>query len=287
LFPESDGGGAVSYLRKTLKDRFDVTDLPEGYFYFSISRGGLEVHNVMLELLALQKKDKPLATYGDKKGANEEGEEDDDVDSKVGSSDHDEEDDEDDDEDDDEIDEAEDSDDSDSTSDTSESSQATGILDKEDAFEVDKVTAEEIFTKHIEHDRKEYRSMKEVWDLDSDKRRAKGHLLQLGSDEFMTFEEFTSLRESWRRTWGTTYQHMLSSPDARELTIVPAIHGLTDGPDDSPIYFEEMDGYQKWVISLYGPEFAKKYGSLEAVDPELIPIGMVELFRSSRMKLDQ
>ena len=34
LFP--DGGGAVSYLMKTLKDRFDVADLPEGYFYFSI-----------------------------------------------------------------------------------------------------------------------------------------------------------------------------------------------------------------------------------------------------------
>lgn len=41
LFPESidGGGGVVSYLRKTFKDRFDVTDLPEGYFFFFYQQG--------------------------------------------------------------------------------------------------------------------------------------------------------------------------------------------------------------------------------------------------------
>ena len=279
LFSESnEGGGAVSYLRKILKDRFDVTDLPEGYFFFSISRGGLEVRNAMLELLALEKKNKPLATYGDNKVADEEDEGDDADLEDVSSNNHDS-------DDDDEhytsTYEDDDYDDSDWTSDT------PSVLDKDDAFDVVKVTAEELFTKRIEHDRKEYKHMKEVWDLDTDNRRMKGYLsYQLESDKFMTFEMFTSLRESWRSTWGIAYRHMLASPNVRDVTIVPAIRQLVDVPG-SPKYWESMDWYEKWVISIYGPEFVKKYGSLEAVDPNLIPVGMVELFRSSRMKLDQ
>ena len=272
LFPESiDGGGAVSHLRKTLKDRFNVTDLPEGYFFFSISRGGLEVRNTMLELFALEKKKKPLATYGDNKLAGEE----DENDLEEGSSK---------DEDDDTfLYDSEYDDDSDWTSDSS----STGVvIDKDDVFDVEKVTAEEFFTKRIEHDRKEYKRMKEVWDLDSDKRRTDRYLLHLDSKEFMTFEEFTALRESWRSTWGTAYKHMLASPNIRHVTLVPTVSQLVDIPG-TPKYWGMMDWYEKWVISIYGPEFVKKYGSLEAVDPNLIPVGMVELFRSSRMKLDQ
>jgi hypothetical protein len=41
------------------------------------------------------------------------------------------------------------------------------------------------------------------------------------------------------------------------------------------------------VVSMYGEGVIRKYGSLKAVHPDLIPVGMVELFRTSRMKLDQ
>ena len=280
LFPDSiDGGGVVSYLRKTLKDRFNVTGLPEGYFFFSISRGGLEVRNAMLELLALEKKNKPLATYRVKK----EDEEDDldleaiDVSSNQDFGDDDNyyyEDDDDDDLDDDK-----------NRKWTSDSSPAR-VLDKEDAFDVEKVTAEEFFTKRIEHDRKEYKRMKEIWDLDTESRRMNRLVSFLLSDKFMSFENFIALRESWRSTWGIAYQHMLASPNVRDVTLVPAIRQLVD-MDGSSKYWHCMDWYEKWVISIYGPEFVKKYGSLEAVDPNLIPVGMVKLFRTSRMKLDQ
>ena len=264
LFPESTesvgGGGAVGYLRKTLKDRFDVTDLPEGYFYFPITSGGLELRNAMLELLSLEKHDKPLATYGDNKMADEKNA---DADSDSSDSDND-----------------SDSDNSDWTSDSSE------LDDAEDNFDEEKVTAEELFSKRIEHDRKEYKRTKEVWDQDSDNRRARGYLLQLGSDVFMSFDEFTALRESWRRTWGDAYRHMLAAPFIRPVALVPNVRQLVDNPESSKPW-RSLDWYEKWVVSMYGGEFVKKYGSLEAVDPNLIPVGMVQLFRSSRMKLDQ
>lgn len=277
LFPESTesvgGGGAVGYLRKTLKDRFDVTDLPEGYFYFPITSGGLELRNAMLELLCLEKRDKPLATYGDNKVADEK---DVGVDSESSGSDNDS-------DDDDNVPSAYKNVDSDNSEWTSDSDE---LDDDEDDFDEEKVTAEELFTKRIEHDRREYKRTKEVWDQDSDNRRTRGYLLQLGSDEFMTFEEFTALRESWRSTWGDAYRHMLASPSIRPVTLVPNIRQLVDNPESSKPW-GTLDWYEKWVVSMYGGEFVKKYGSLEAVDPNLIPVGMVQLFRSSRMKLDQ
>jgi len=275
LFPESVGGGAIGYLRKTLKDRFEVTDLPEGYFYFPITSGGLELRNAMLELLSLEKRDKPLATYGDNKVADKKNP---DVDSDSSGSDN---------ESDDDDDknpsgyENVDSDNSDWTSNSSE------LDDEDDDFDEEKVTAEELFTKRIEHDQREYKRTREVWDQDSDNRRARGHLLlQLGSDQFMTFDEFTALRESWRKTWGDAYRHMLDAPFIRPVSLVPQVRELVDNLETSKLW-RAMDWYEKWVVSMYGGEFVKKYGSLEAVDPNLIPVGMVQLFRSSRMKLDQ
>ncbi|KAJ7122872.1 hypothetical protein C8R44DRAFT_876069 [Mycena epipterygia] len=35
-----------------------------------------------------------------------------------------------------------------------------------------------------------------------------------------------------------------------------------------------MDFYDRWVLSLYGDQLVKKFGSLEAVDPNLIPVGL-------------
>jgi hypothetical protein len=42
--------------------------------------------------------------------------------------------------------------------------------------------------------------------------------------------------------------------------------------------FEQMDWYEQWIVSLYGEEVVwQRFGSL---DPTLIPVGMVQLFKS-------
>jgi hypothetical protein len=48
-----------------------------------------------------------------------------------------------------------------------------------------------------------------------------------------------------------------------------------------------MDYYERWVMLLYREGVVSKFGGWDAVDPTLIPIGMVLLFRSTRMKLDE
>ena len=51
--------------------------------------------------------------------------------------------------------------------------------------------------------------------------------------------------------------------------------------------WDSMNWYGKWVMSLHGEEVAKRFGGLNIVDATLIPVGMVQLFKTSRMKLDE
>ncbi|KAB8237406.1 uncharacterized protein BDW43DRAFT_297724 [Aspergillus alliaceus] len=53
LFPDSPSG-VTDHLRKTIAERFDIHDLPEGFFYFPVEFGGLELTNPYIPLLAMR-----------------------------------------------------------------------------------------------------------------------------------------------------------------------------------------------------------------------------------------
>ncbi|RHZ59585.1 uncharacterized protein CDV56_105850 [Aspergillus thermomutatus] len=50
LFPD----GVTAHLRRMIADQFDVHDLPEGFFYFPIELGGLQLLNPYIPLLAMR-----------------------------------------------------------------------------------------------------------------------------------------------------------------------------------------------------------------------------------------
>ncbi|PWY94813.1 hypothetical protein BO94DRAFT_285278 [Aspergillus sclerotioniger CBS 115572] len=53
LFPNSSSG-VTDHLRKVIADRFGVDDLPEGFFYFPVEFGGLELLNPYIPFLAMR-----------------------------------------------------------------------------------------------------------------------------------------------------------------------------------------------------------------------------------------
>ncbi|KAF9526232.1 hypothetical protein CPB83DRAFT_837589 [Crepidotus variabilis] len=256
LFAETEVGGAVGYLRKIIKERFDTTGLPEGYFYLPTASGGLELHNTMLDLLSLTKRDKPLSLPHtdlsfEKKAKKEEN----------------------------------------IASNFSYAAEDDSDLEPEDELDVDenmfseeKVVAEHKFSERIKHDKAEYNTLKEVWEQNRDNGRSKnGHYLVENKPSFMPFDEFISLREQWHSGWGNSYRNMQLTPPPVSVQLVPKVRELME---HGSVTWDELDWYQKWVVSMYGEEVVKRFGRLEAVDPNLIPIGMLELFKSSRMKLD-
>jgi len=99
-------------------------------------------------------------------------------------------------------------------------------------------------------------------------------------------DEFTSLCESWLRGWGA--EEMLVVLQPGEMALAPPVQGAINSGKGwaKTTSWKNMNQYDK-IISTYGENLVKKFGEFEVVDPTLIPIGMMQLFRTSRMKLDQ
>jgi len=143
------------------------------------------------------------------------------------------------------------------------------------------------FAAQVNHDVETYKRLKEHWEnLPSSSKNLK----LIGNKEFMSFDEYVSLRETWLPGWLRCYDDMLEVPDPANVMITPAVQTFLGGQASSISHgnkWNNMDWYERWVVSLYGEEVVKRFGGLEVVDPTLIPVGMVQLFRSSRMKLDE
>ncbi|KAF7301583.1 hypothetical protein MIND_00723800 [Mycena indigotica] len=192
LFHSESGFGAVNHLRAVIEQRFGVTDLPDGYFYFPISSGGLELRNPLIELLAVR-----------------------------------------------------------------------------DAFIQDPAGQ---FLAQMKADQEAYDTLQESW---AEKPTYSSYPI---GKAFPPFAEYASYRETGLRSWQVRYQSLMNTAHPTQLTIP---NGLQTPRAN------QMDFYDRWVLAMYGDQILKKFGSLEPVDADLIPVGLVHLFSGSRHQWDQ
>ncbi|KAJ6627420.1 hypothetical protein B0H10DRAFT_1941169 [Mycena sp. CBHHK59/15] len=187
LFPSSSG--AVGHLRSVIGERFDVDDLPDGYFYFPIACGGMELRNPLIELLAVR-----------------------------------------------------------------------------DAFGSEPASQ---FAKQMAKDTEDYQRLQEKWNSATTR--------TLRDTIFPPFKQYIARRETGLPAWKNQYCDLMRTAKPKELRV----------PMSLTMEGRRMDFYDRWVLSLYGNQLVKKFGSLEVVDPNLIPVGLVHLFRGSRHQWDQ
>jgi hypothetical protein len=110
---------------------------------------------------------------------------------------------------------------------------------------------------------------------------------QRNFETFFTLGEYTSLREHLLDAWGTAYEDMFNDRTTFEVKETPSLLAKLLNSTTFTARWNLMDWYQKWVISVYGEDLVRKFGGFVIVDSKLIPIGMVKLFKDSRVKLDQ
>ncbi|RYP46585.1 hypothetical protein DL768_007207 [Monosporascus sp. mg162] len=118
---------------------------------------------------------------------------------------------------------------------------------------------------------------------------------------FMSFQEYARHRESFYHSFEgnlyDVYRSLLRAPLGRGIRECPpaVARGVEDLQVRGPGFpggglggfrpcWEAMEPYWKWVAALYGPEAMERFGGLHIVEPGLLPMGMVSLFRDKRVK---
>lgn len=49
-----DGGNLVQHIKQMIKDRFNISDLPDGFLYFPVELGGLDLKSPFVGLLQIR-----------------------------------------------------------------------------------------------------------------------------------------------------------------------------------------------------------------------------------------
>ncbi|KAG6916815.1 hypothetical protein DXG01_005197 [Tephrocybe rancida] len=141
------------------------------------------------------------------------------------------------------------------------------------ALRQDECDGPQFFDALLKSDEKRYTAAKEEWDS-----------VYMSRGNFMTLEKYLSLRETWLPEWRRCYDDMLKVKNLAQVQRTPLVESFLS---QATTGWDSLDWYEHWIVSLYGEEVVKRFGGWEVVDSTLIPLGMVQLFRTSRMKLDE
>lgn len=219
---ENKGGNVVQFLKDTIKERFKVDHVPDGFLFFPVELGGLDLKSPFVGLLQIRE------------GVHEN---------------------------------------------------PYDLLDEfEEAEKEAYAEAMRIFDRGDVHRSYPGRSSDSKWKP------------ELGADEFFSFEEYVRYREEFTGSGNgkanlvRVYQELLKKPKEESVNATVQVRNALDQLRGQAnlrgitSHWDSMEAYWKWVAQMYGPEMVTKFGGLNVVDPGLLPIGMVSMFRQKRIK---
>lgn len=189
LFPMT-GGSVIQCIQQMIEQRFGVKDIPNGWFYFPISRGGLEVWNPIVDFLSVRNNLK---------------------------------------------------------------------VQPNTFFEL------------MEEDKKEYWRLFTAWKSGEGSSNS-------AAKRFLTLEQYVEGRETRLPKWRDAYRYLQKAPNASSIALSSRITDDLDGA--------YLDGYQEWNAALYAEDIFRRFGTLTIVEPTLIPVGMVSVFKNSKIQWD-
>jgi hypothetical protein len=118
-------------------------------------------------------------------------------------------------------------------------------------------------------------------------------------EQFFPFYEYVKYREDlaygFKDNLASVFEKLLQVP-AEQGGIREASVAVRNGIEALKLHsrghtlkgitenWDAMDPYWRWVAQLYGPEAINRFGGLNIVEPGLLPMGMVSIFRDKRVK---
>jgi hypothetical protein len=109
-----------------------------------------------------------------------------------------------------------------------------------------------------------------------------------------SFEDYVSGRENAISSWYFQYKDLLDNCVPHEIVATSDVNAAiavlsqsSNGTYSQYTNFSTLSFYDKWIMTLYCSELTTKFGSFAIVDPALIPIGMLEVFRGTKVRWEQ
>lgn len=157
---------------------------------------------------------------------------------------------------------------------------------------------EKILESAARDEEKAYEEAKESW---KEAPTSKSILSRLRDSKIKADEPFFSKDEydrGWEEcssAWVDAYSQLLERPVITTVASTPQLQSVVQvlsseglaAFHSSSSNWSSFSPYWRWVVGIYHKEMTQKLGSLAIVDPSLVPVGMVSVFKSSRMRWEQ
>lgn len=102
-------------------------------------------------------------------------------------------------------------------------------------------------------------------------------------DTFMSFEEYSNVRESTSRSLQRTYMKLLSTPvDDRLFTHPDVARELTELQWSLP-ELKNLSAEKKWIVDLHAAELFETCGGLSMVEKSFLPLGVLTMMRAKKV----
>uniref|UniRef100_A0A7I4DFT0 Reverse transcriptase domain-containing protein n=2 Tax=Physcomitrium patens TaxID=3218 RepID=A0A7I4DFT0_PHYPA len=154
----------------------------------------------------------------------------------------------------------------------------------------------QVFDTALEAEKEGYTMSQESWDNGTTTRPYTENK-SLRNEPFLSYEEYIQNREQRRYLWLQAYQDLttmplehgvqLSSEMVAELgKLSDELSKLTGTGGISGTYYS-MTPYWRWIVACFGEGILKKWGGLEVVRPGTLPVGMVEVWQTRKVRWEQ
>jgi hypothetical protein len=101
------------------------------------------------------------------------------------------------------------------------------------------------------------------------------------------FMPFTFFCEMSSYNIHRVYTGLVTVNKPRMVNVTPMIGASLTARGRTEVFGAGRENYKGWVYEAYGREVIRRFGGLEIVDPRMIPIGLVHLYKTSRIRWDQ
>jgi len=136
----------------------------------------------------------------------------------------------------------------------------------------------------FEAERKAYNKARLDFELLDYKRPVQGNWRPNDAETFFSLEEYLSCRDETSGPLAEAFADLMNQPHEVKVEMTKDVSEAYSNVKDLLAWGWHTKGYNKWIMACFGPEVIQKFGGLSVGDRSLLPVGLVNLLRSEKVR---